>query len=287
VTARLPRRLEALLPALRVAGFVAALGIVVAMAVVAARDASLRDVRWWLLLPAAGGALAWWLLLARAWALLLRGRVTRHDVGGWTRTQALRYLPGGIWAPASRLVTVRGPAADRLATVGAENVLALCAALAIGGTALALAGRPVWLLAVLAAAAPVLAAGRLARVSRVDRARSLRAAATYLAAFAAYVAFAVLVQAAVSGWHRPLAVAGGAALAWAAGLVVVITPGGVGTRELAYAALLSSELAQADAAAGAVLMRLVTIAAELAILVALGRPRTEPEAAPDGGSAPT
>jgi len=97
----------------------------------------------------------------------------------------------------------------------------------------------------------------------------------------------VLVQTAVSGWDSPLAVAGGAAVAWAAGLVVIITPGGVGTRELAYAALLSGELAQADAAAGAILMRLVTIVAELAVLVALGRPRAEPEAAPDGGSVPT
>ena len=284
MTPRVPRRLVALLPALRVAGFVAALGIVVAMAVVAARDVSLRDVQWWLLVPAAAAALGWWLLLARGWALLLRGHVTRDDLGGWTRTQALRYLPGGIWAPASRLVIVRGPAADRLATVGAENVLALCAALAIGGLALALAGDPVWLLAVLAAGAPALAARRVARVSRLDRARGLRATATYLGAFGAYALFAVLVQVAVSGWDGPLAVAGSAAVAWAAGLVVIITPGGVGTRELAYAALLSGELAQADAAAGAVLMRLVTLVAELAVLLALGRPRVEQEAAPDRGS---
>jgi len=287
VSRRVPQRLARLLPALRVAGFVVAVGIVVAMAVVAAREVSLRDVRWWLLVPAAAAALAWWMLLARGWALLVRGHVTRHDLGGWTRTQALRYLPGGIWAPASRFVTIRGPAVDRLATVGAENVLALCAALAIGGLALALAGDPLWLLALVAAAAPALAARRVARVSRLDGARSRRATASYVGAFGAYALFAVLVQTAVSGWDSPLAVAGGAAVAWAAGLVVIITPGGVGTRELAYAALLSGELAQADAAAGAILMRLVTIVAELAVLVALGRPRAEPEAAPDGGSVPT
>lgn len=287
MTRRVPRRLAALLPALRVAGFVVALGIVVAMAVIAARDVSLHDVRWWLLGPAAAAALVWWVLLARGWALLLRGHVTRHDLGGWTRTQALRYLPGGIWAPASRFVTIRGPAVDRLATVGAENVLALCAALAIGGVALAIAGHPVWLLAALAAALPALGAGRLARVSRLDRERSGRAALTYAGAFVAYALFAVLVQVAVSGWDSPLTVAGSAAVAWAAGLVVIITPGGVGTRELAYAALVSGELARADAAAGAVLMRLVTIVAELAVLVALGRPHAEPEAAPDSGSVAT
>ena len=172
---RVPHWLASLLPALRVAGFVVALGIVVAMAVIAARDVSLRDVRWWLLVPAAAAALAWWVLLARGWALLVRGHVTRHDIGGWTRTQALRYLPGGIWAPASRFVTIRGPAVDRLATVGAENVLALCAALAIGGVAFALAGDPLWLLAVLAAAAPALAARRVARVSRLRVLSSRRA----------------------------------------------------------------------------------------------------------------
>ena len=238
-------------------------------------------------MPAAGAALAWWLLLARGWALLLRGHVTRGDLGGWTRTQALRYLPGGIWAPASRLVTMRGPAVDRLATVGAENVLALCAALAVGGLALALAGRPVWLLAVLAAALPLLAAGRLARVSRVDRSRS-RAGDGHLPRRVRRLRAVRGARAGGGvGVAPPLAVAGSAAIAWAAGLVVIITPGGVGTRELAYAALLSGDLAQADAAAGAILMRLVTIVVELAVLVALGRPHSEPEPAPERGSVPS
>jgi hypothetical protein len=274
VSARLPARLRAWLPALRAAGFLVSLGIVVAMGVVAARDVPAADVRWWLVPPGLAAALAWWLLLARGWGVLLRGHVTRADLGSWARTQALRYLPGGIWAPASRLFAVQGRATDRLATVGAENVLALCAALALGGLALAAGGRPLWLLAVPAAAVPVLAAGRLARHSRVDAARSRRATATYVGAFVAYALFAVLVQAAVSGWEHPLDVAGSALVAWSAGLVVIITPGGVGTRELAYAALLSGNLAQGDAAAGAILMRMVTIVAELAVLVALGRPQT-------------
>jgi hypothetical protein len=273
------RRLTGLLPALRVVGFVAALGIVVAMAVVAARDVPAADVRWWLTVPALGAALAWWLLLARGWGVLLRGQATRGDLSTWTRTQALRYLPGGIWAPASRLVVVPGRTTDRLATVGAENVLALCAALALGGLALGAAGRPLWLLAVPAAVVPVLAAGRLARYSRVDPDRSRRATAGYLAAFAAYALLAVLVQSAVSGFEQPLDVAGGALVAWAAGLVVIVTPGGIGTRELAYAALLSGALAEADAAAGAILMRVVTIVAELLVLVVVGRPQAETEAA--------
>jgi uncharacterized membrane protein YbhN (UPF0104 family) len=67
-------------------------------------------------------------------------------------------------------------------------------------------------------------------------------------------------------------VAGAAAIAWSAGLVVVIAPGGIGVRELVYVALLAGVLPRADAAAAAVTMRLVTIAAEAAVLVIAGRP---------------
>jgi hypothetical protein len=102
--------------------------------------------------------------------------------------------------------------------------------------------------------------------------RAPGATANSLAAFAGYVVAAVLVQAAVSGMHEPLLVAGAAGIAWAFGLVVVFTPGGLGARELAYAALLAPSFAHADLAAAAVVMRALTIAAELVILVAVGRP---------------
>ncbi|MEA2395739.1 MAG: glycosyltransferase 2 family protein [Solirubrobacteraceae bacterium] len=270
--ARLGATVARLLPALRVVGFVAALGVVAAMAVGAARDVRLQELRWWLLVPAALAAVAWWLLLARGWALLVRGRATRPDVSTWCRTQALRYLPGGIWAPASRLVVVDGTALDRVSTVAAENVIALCAALAVGGPALALAGAPWWAALVVLAAAPVVAARLTAARSRVDPDRARRATVNDVAAFGAYAASAVLVQAAISGWHHPLAVAGAAAIAWSAGLVVVIAPSGIGVRELVYVALLAGVLPKTDAAAAAVTMRLVTIAAEAAVLVIAGRP---------------
>jgi glycosyltransferase 2 family protein len=83
----------------------------------------------------------------------------------------------------------------------------------------------------------------------------------------------VLVQRAVTGDGDPLQIAGAAAVAWGAGLVVIIAPGGVGVRELAYVALLSDSLARADLAAAALTMRAVTVIAELAVLLAAGRPR--------------
>ncbi|MEA2382318.1 MAG: hypothetical protein QOH72_2289 [Solirubrobacteraceae bacterium] len=265
-------RLAPILPALRVARFALAVGLVIAMGVVAVRYVRFASLTWWLLVPALALAVAWWALLARGWAILASGRTTRHDVGLWCRTQVLRYLPGGIWAPTSRVALVGGSVVDRLATVAAENVVSLCAALALGGVALAASGRPAWAALVLAAAVPMAATRLAAGRTRLDAARLRRATGNGLLAFGCYVFAAVLVQAAVSGVHRPLLVAGAAGIAWAAGLVVVFAPGGLGARELAYAGLLASSFARRDLAAAAVVMRATTIAAELLVLLAVGRP---------------
>ena len=263
--------LQRLLAVLRPLWFVVAVGIVVAMAVLAARDVDLGELRWWLLAPAVVAAIGWWVALARIWALVVAGEVRREDVVTWCRTQTLRFLPGGIWAPASRIAVTRGAATDRVATVAAENVIALCAAAAIGGTCLALAGRPAWAPLALAVAVPAIAARAVRARSRLDAARTTAATLTALGAFAAYVAAAVLTQASVSGWDDPLIVAGGAAIAWSVGLVAVFAPGGVGVRELVYVGLLTGTVSRPSAAAAAVTLRLVTIVAELLVLVAVGR----------------
>jgi glycosyltransferase 2 family protein len=273
---RLAARVARAMPALRIAGFVVAVGIVAVMAVGAARELDTGRLTWWPLAPALGGALVWWLGLARGWALLVSGHAARADIATWCRTQALRYLPGGIWGPASRLVVVDGTAVDRVATVAAENVIGLCAALALGGLALGASAQPWWLLLVLVAAVPPLAARFSARRSRVDPDRARRAGATNLVGFAAYGIAAVLVQAAISGLHDPVHVAGGALVAWAAGLVVVITPSGIGVRELVYVGLLAGTVARAELSAAAVALRMVTILAEVAVLMAVGRPSGRP-----------
>jgi uncharacterized membrane protein YbhN (UPF0104 family) len=61
-------------------------------------------------------------------------------------------------------------------------------------------------------------------------------------------------------------------VAWAAGLVVVIAPSGVGVREWVYVKLLAGTLPHAQLEAAAVTMRLVMIVAECIILVIVGRP---------------
>lgn len=269
-------RLRPLLPALRVAGYVGALAIVVAVAVQAGDELDPARLDLWLLPPALALVAAWWLLLAAGWGLLVSGTVRRADLASWCATQALRYLPGGLWGPASRVAIVRGRMLDRLATVAAENVTALCAALALGSLALGVSGRPAWLPLALVIAVPALASRFLASRTRVDPERTVPATAAYAGAFAAYAAAAVLVQAAVSGFDDSLAVAGAALVAWGAGLVVVIAPGGVGVREVAYVGLLGGSLAEADLAAGALTLRVLTVFAEVGVLLFAGRPGAEP-----------
>jgi len=268
-------RLAPALPALRVGRFVLAVGLVVAMGVIAVRDVPFASLTWWLLVPALLAIGAWWVLLARGWSLVAAGRTTRGEMGMWCRTQVLRYLPGGIWAPTSRVALVGGSAVDRLATVAAENVASLCAALALGGAAMAASGRPVWGALVLVLLVPVLGV-RVARGrTRLDARRGRRATVNALAAFGFYLVAAVLVQSAVTNSHDLMLVAGAAGISWAVGLMVVITPGGLGARELVYAGLLAPSFRHADAAAAAVVLRALTIAAELAVLLVVGRPARE------------
>jgi hypothetical protein len=259
-------------PAVKAAGTLVSLAIVAVIAVHAFRDLPDRDLRWELMAPAVLATGVWWVLLAGGWSVLAGGRWTWAEVGRWCRTQALRYLPGGIWAPVSRVAVTQGTALDRVSTVVAENLIALCAACTIGGAALALSGRPVWGLLVLSIAVPLAASRFTASRTRVAPDRVLPATVTYLGAFAAYVVAALLVQAAVSGFDDPLRVAGAAAVAWAAGLVVIFAPSGIGARELAYVALAGSALPDGDASAGAVLLRLVTVSAELTTLAVVAWP---------------
>lgn len=269
-------RVAPLMPALRVLGYVAAVAILAYVTVRAAGDVRPRDLVRWPLPFAVACTAIWWLLLARGWALLVVGRLTRADVSVWCRTQALRFLPGGFWAPASRATVVQGSLLDRVLTVAGENLLALAAAVAVGGAALAAAENAAWLGLTAALAVPLAASRLAAGRTRVTPARSLRATGNYLVAFVAYALAAALVQVAVSSDANPLAAAGSASLAWAVGLVVVIAPSGVGVRELVYARLLSDSVPFAEAAAAAVTLRLVTIVVEIAVLVLAGRPVSTP-----------
>ena len=265
-------KLQPVFGVVRAVAFPASVLLVGYMAFRAASDLHASGIEWSLLAPAAAATALWWLLLARGWALLHGGRASRADVRMWCRTQALRYLPGGIWAPVSRVAQAQGAAVDRVSTVAAENIIALCASLAIGGTALGVVRNPLWFLLVGLAVLPFAVAPLTARRSRVDPDRALRTTVNDLVASAAYVTGAALVQRAISGPHDPVAVAGAAAVAWGAGLVVPFTPGGIGVREVVYIWLLTGYgFPRSELVGAAVLSRLVTIVVELIVLILAGR----------------
>ncbi len=167
---------------------------------------------------------------------------------------------------------VRGGPLDKVSTVAGENLLSLCAALTVGGAALAASGRAPWIGLVVAVAVPLVAVRYLPDDTPLTRTRMARATVNYLLAFLAYALCAVLVQVAVSGSVDALAVAGAATVAWAAGLAVVIAPSGLGVREVVYLKLLSGTLPYAELVAAAVAMRLAMIVAELAVLLLAGLP---------------
>ncbi len=272
---RLRGRLEPRVPVLRRIGYGLCIALVAAVLINATRHASFANLTWWPLVLALPLAAGWWLGLARGWALLATGHSSAHDITTWCRTQTLRYLPGGIWAPASRTTVIEGGWVDRLSTVAAENVIALCAALGIGGVALAISVSAWWLALIVVLAVPTLGSRALQKRTRLAPERTHRATFNYLGAFGLYACAAVLVQGAVSGSHAALAVAGAACVAWGAGLVVIIAPGGVGVREAVYVALLAGILPAGQPAAGAVLTRLVMVVAELAVLLVTGRPKID------------
>jgi hypothetical protein len=266
--ARAPR----LIAVLRVVYYPFAIALVAWFAYQATRKIDVADLRWWPLAGSYLAALVWWSSLALGWSALVADRFEAGWFASWCRTQVARYLPGGFWAPLARATTVQGRVRDKVAAVGAENVTVLCVALGAGAV-WASVHNPLWLPLGLVALAPVAAGRWLERRTKVSRRAVLRASVTYAVGYVAYGISGILAQVAVSGVRHPtypLYVAGASCVAWAVGLVVVFAPGGVGVREVVYVWMLTGLYPQADLKGAAVASRLVTVFAELTVLLAVG-----------------
>ena len=237
---RLMARLMPFMPVLRLLAFVAAIVIVGVMAYRARNTVNLDQLELWPMAAAVPahdavvGAAGPRLVAARDRAS--RGAATSHT-GAGRRRSATCPAASGRRSRAPRCCP--GTVPDKLATVGDENVIALCAAAAVGGIGMAASGDVIWLPLALAPLVPPIATRVIGERSRVTAARALHVTWNDAVAFLSYAVAAVLVQYAVSGRTDVAAVAGAAALAWAAGLVVVIAPSGLGVRELTYVALLA------------------------------------------------
>lgn len=273
---RLQERVPRLISVTRALFYPCALVLVAFMGYRAARQTDFGSLHYWPLLAAYLFALVWWVGLALGWACLVSdgepGDV-RRAVAGWCSSQVARYMPGGIWAVVARAATVQGRIRDKLTAVTAENVIVLLVSLAVGGVWAGVHNWR-WLPLALLVAAPLLASRWLQRRTQITRRRVRRTSASYAVAYVAYGVMAVLVQIAVSGLRsptHPLYVAGSACVAWAVGLVVVFAPGGVGVRELVYVWMLTGLYPRHELEAAAVTSRLVTVAAEITVLLVVSR----------------
>ncbi len=225
-----------------------------------------------------------WLSLAWAWAGLVGSEAssertsnsasggTRDAIRTWTRSQALRYLPGSIWAPAVRATSVDGSRITKASVVAVETALTLASSAGVGALFMTADGRWHWV-PLLAVPAVVPLVVRLAgKRSAVPFDRVLVATGRNLVSTIMYGVTILLAQWAIGPLHHPLTVIGAGCLARAVGMVAVFSPGGVGVREVAYIAIVSSFLAKDQAAAGAIGARLVMTLVELAVLVAVAIP---------------
>ncbi|MFV1987277.1 MAG: lysylphosphatidylglycerol synthase domain-containing protein [Gemmatimonadota bacterium] len=249
-------------------------------------------VRPWLLAGATAAAVAALLLTGRLWALLFHqagGRVsTREAVGAWLGSNLGRYLPGKIWQLTGIAVYLRARGDSGAAGFGTS--LALQAVILVTGTGVgvALAGRAagdaldprlslalgVVLLATLHPRVIDRVIGLGARLlrepapgGRLSGKTLAQAGAAGIVIWMLYgIGFWCLVHGLVPGSSLPpLAAAGIFAIAYVAGYVVLIAPGGLVVREGAMAALLvaATGIPLGAAAAVAAAARVWTTVAEL------------------------
>ena len=256
----------------------------------------------------AGG---WFALRARLWQLILAGLGCplpyRAAFRAWALSELGRFLPGTVWYVAGRayLCAECGVAATAsLAGMGMELALVSVTALAFlavrATSALAALGERLPLLlgvVVLAAAAHPrvlvpLANRVLERLGRPPL--PVMPGRTYLGLLglsalmwcslaAGFACFAIGVAGA--GSRQALALASSFPVAWLAGVVVVVSPGGLGVRETVLAALLTGPLPAPLALPVALLSRFwITLpelaCALLALRLHLRPPATPPSAVP-------
>lgn len=232
-----------------------------------------------------------------AWLACLGWRVLLADVGGRLGVrdataihfagQLGKYVPGGVWPVVAQASLNHDRGIARSATVAAfvlHMLVSLAAAIAFAAVTLPL-GDPTaladrwWLLVLFPVVLVVLHPAVLTRLAalaaRVLRrhetpvapsGRAIGAAAALVTAsnvvFGLHL-FVIVQQLDPEGPRIVLQVMGAFALAWAVGFVVIITPSGLGVREVAMTVALSAVLPTAAATAAALVSRLALTATDL------------------------
>jgi glycosyltransferase 2 family protein len=241
---------------------------------------------WWaigaaVVLGAAGILLSvpMWTSLAHAFGL---GVPVRAAASILLIGQVGKYLPGSVWAVAvqatllrRRQVPVRRAVSASLLYIGVH----LTTALAFGAVVLLVGGNPwgipAWVLvavgiASLAAVTPPV----LHLIARLVAGRSADFRLSWLASAGIIATMAGVwvcwVGTPVALAHRVdtalvLAIAGATLVGYAAGLVVVVAPAGVGVREAIFVSLVAPVVGTVEALSIALLTRVVTVIVDLAL----------------------
>lgn len=208
--------------------------------------------------------------LARAWTTLVDpGGIhpARDTARIYARGVLMKYLPGSVFQYVSRQVegARTGIEQGRLAkSVVIEVGLHLVSSMSVAAACLAFDRQP---FVALAAAAGVVAAALAARRAL------LTALAFQIVAFGAFALAAVLIGGAVLPAGAGLShFAAMFLLAWLAGFVVPVAPGGIGVREAALLALAGASWPAAGLLAATLALRAASIAGDVGYgLVTLGR----------------
>lgn len=280
--------------------------------------AALHHLRWYSmalsLLAAMGGA--WCLMLA--WRSVLRDLGSRLDIAPAARAcfvgQLGKYVPGAVWSMAAQMELCHDHGVPRrrgITSIVVSLAITTGTGLAIAAATLPLASPEVlrrywWVLIavpliLLGLCPPVLGlvldrALVLVRQQPLEQRPSWRGmlsacgwntAGWLLLGAQAWVLLAGLTG---RGYHVALVAIGGYALAYSAGLLLVVLPSGIGAREVILVAAITSVAPHSVAVAVALAARLVTTVSDLAcgaLGLAAGRSRSSrvAAAAPPGPAA--
>lgn len=253
---------------------------------------ALGRLEWYSVAGAALAAMAGSGCLMLAWRAVLADLGSRLPMPTAIRTmfvaQLAKYVPGAVWAFAAQVELGhdhqvprrRGATAVIVALAVALGVALFIAAATLPLTSVGEARRLWWILAI----TPVILIGLwppvlgrildralvLARRQPLEQRPSLRGLATAVGWTALGwlllgLQLWLLVRDLAGGSARVLLLALGAnALAWAAGLLIVIFPGGIGPRELVLVATLAPVMPRGAALATALVSRVVLTASDLA-----------------------
>lgn len=241
-------------------------------------------------LPAAGAVALFglsWAGLGLTWTLLATGRADHGLAGRWFRSQLLRYVPGGIWAPVSRFADMDGDRRFRAKLLLIETASILTTATAISAALAAAVLDMRWaLLAVAAVAGMYATIGVVQRLGRSGRVTALWCVAL-AASLGAYLLASALAQDAVTSGIPFWKAAAAGLLSWVAGYVIIIAPSGAGAKEWAYIGILAA-YGTSEVAAGVLAARVLFVVAELLVLAsfaAVGR-LSRGDAGSEDGSEP-